>query len=53
MDGFKSYFEECCCNGAISSEQVIRDKWKWASGKAGNRRLGSEQESGSVIPPMH
>lgn len=37
--------------GAISSEQVAGDKQ--ASGKAGNRWLGSEQESGSVITPMH
>lgn len=26
MNGFKCYFEECCCSRAISSEQVIGDR---------------------------
>lgn len=51
MDGLNYYFEERCCSGAISSEQVTGDKC--ASGKAGNRWVGSEWESGSVINPTH
>ena len=45
MDGFKCYFEECCCSRVTGDKQ--------ASAKAGNRWLGNEQESGSVITPMH
>lgn len=26
MDGFKCYFEECCCIRAISPEQVTEDR---------------------------